>query len=39
MPDTWSVGFVQDRCKEFRREILTFVVRRYGLHLEPPKYS
>ena len=38
MPNTWSVGFVQDRYRQFRSEILSFVVKRYGLRLEDPKY-
>jgi len=38
MPNTWSIGFVQHRYRQFRSDVLSFVVKRYHLKLEAPKY-
>lgn len=39
LPTQYSVGFVRDRPKQFRSEVLLAVVKRYGLKLPEPHYS
>ncbi len=39
MPTSFSIDFVQSRPGQFKADVLSFVVRRYGLKLEPARYS
>lgn len=39
IPTSFSTEFVRDRHSEFLRDILSHIVKRYGLKLEPAKYS
>lgn len=36
---SWSVDFVASKHKEFRRDVLNFVISRYGLRKNEEKYS
>jgi len=38
MPTSWSYGFVRDRYSSFLGDIMSFVIKRYGLQLQPTKY-
>lgn len=39
MPTQFSVGFVNDRPNAFRNDVLSWVIKRYGLTPEPVRYS
>lgn len=38
MPTSFSTDFVASKPGTFRKDVLDFIIRRYGLKLEPPKY-
>ena len=38
LPTRYSTEYVQDRPNQFRREVLSAIVKRYGLTLESPRY-
>ncbi len=39
LPGSYSREYVQDKYRQFRSDILAQIVKRYGLKLEPVKYS
>lgn len=39
MPNMWSVGFVTAYPNRFRGDVFSFIIKRYGLTLEPTRYS
>lgn len=39
MPNSWSLGFVERYPERFRGDVMGFIIRRYGLTLDPPRYS
>lgn len=38
MPHSWSIDFVQDRYKYFLGDVLSFIVKSYGLVRQETKY-